>query len=328
MRAVIIDAPSEVRVAEVEPRTPAPGEVRIQVSLVGICATDVHILHGTFPTASYPITPGHEVTGRVVEVADDVRSVAVGDTVVVDPGLPDMTCRLCREGRFNLCENRNAIGITLTGGAAEFVTVPAMNCHLVLEGTPAGSEILAEPLACVVHAFDLVRSAEGEDVLIYGAGTIGLLAAIVARSRGAKSVSVVELDVDRGAKAEAVGAFAATDASSFGRDDWGLVVDATGAAPAIMDGLSRLRRGGSLLQIGVARPDATIDVKPYQLFQRELTMVGSLTTRNSFPRSLALLASGAVDHHLITGEPFGLDEYPEAIASAGRGQTLKVTVAP
>ena len=328
MKAAVIDAPSRVGVREIDSPVPRAGEVRIAVAMVGICATDAHIFHGTFPSANYPVTPGHEATGRVVNIGDGVTALAVGDDVVVDPGLPCLVCRLCREGRLNLCENRNAIGISRTGGAAEFLTLPSANCHRLLPGTPSGAAVLAEPLACVVHAFDLVRSPQGQDVLVYGAGTIGLLAGIVARSLGAASVSFVELDERRGAKAASIGAGFATAADDLPPLDWGLVVDATGAAPAISDGLRRLRRGGTFLQVGVARPDVSVDLRPFDLFQRELTVVGSMTTRYSFPRSLALLASGQVDPALIVGEPFALADYAEAIDSAGRGETLKVTVSP
>jgi 2-desacetyl-2-hydroxyethyl bacteriochlorophyllide A dehydrogenase len=328
MKAVVIDAPSQVRVGEVEPRNPGVGEVCIAPSLVGICATDVHILHGTFPTAEYPLTPGHEVTGRVVALGDAVESLAMGDEVVIDPALPCLVCQLCREGRLNLCEHRNAIGVSRAGGAAENLTLPAANCYRVPAATPNGAAVIAEPLACVVHAFDMVRPPQGQDVLIYGAGTIGLLAGFVAKSLGAASVSFVELDKDRAARAERIGASSGSSADQLGASDWGLVVDATGAARAISDGVTRLRRGGTFLQIGVARADVVVDLRPYDLFQRELTIVGSMTTRYSFPRALALLASGQVDHTLITGEPFALEDYARAIDSAGRGQTLKVTVAP
>jgi 2-desacetyl-2-hydroxyethyl bacteriochlorophyllide A dehydrogenase len=328
MKAVTIEAPGRLSVADVDARRPEPGEVRIDVSLVGICATDVHILHGTFPTAAYPIVPGHEVAGRVVELGDGVDALAVGDEVVVDPGLPCLVCRQCRRGRLNLCENRNAIGITRQGGAAESLTLPAANCHRVLPGTPDGAAVLAEPLACVVHAFDLIRPPAGLDVLVYGAGTIGVLAGVVARSLGAASLSYVELDEDRAGRTARLGAEAAASADLLSRTAWDLVVDATGAAPAIADALTRIDRGGTLLQIGVARPDAMVELSPYQVFQRELTIAGSLTTRYSFPRALALLATGAVDHTLVTGEPFPLSEYAEAIAAAGTGRPLKVTVDP
>lgn len=328
MHAVIIDEPGSVRVAEVASGEPARGEVRVRVELVGICATDAHILHGSFPTARYPARPGHEIVGIVDAVGPDVSVPTVGERVVVDPGVPCGHCRLCRQGRLNLCENRQAVGITLDGGAAEFLTVAAANCHTVAAGTDARTAVLAEPLACVVHAFDLVRDPAGLDVLVYGGGTIGLLAASVARALGASSVSVVELDAGRAANAEAAEFAAGSSADAFDQTDWALVADATGVVPAIRDGLSRLQRGGTLLQIGVAPPDAVLEVRPYELFQRELTITGSLTTRYSFPRALDLLARGAVDASRIVGEPFALADYAEAIATAGRGHTLKVTVAP
>ncbi len=328
MEAVIIDQPGSVRVAEVEPPAPAAGEVRLRVELVGICATDVHILHGSFPTAGYPITPGHEAVGVVESLGAGVAELAIGDRVVIDPGVPCGVCRLCRQGRLNLCEHRNAIGITLTGASAELVTVPAPNCHRVLPGTEPRAAVLTEPLACVVHAFDLVRDPAGADVLVYGGGTIGLLAAFVARSLGAASVSVIELDAARAPKAARAGFSSAASADALPQQDWGLVVDATGAVPAIRDGVTRLQRGGTLLQIGVARPEAILELHPYEVFQKELTITGSLTTRYSFPRALDLLARGAVDADVILGEPFPLTQYAEAIDSAGRGETLKVTIAP
>src|SRR5690606_26758584 len=100
-------------------------EVVLAVDLVGVCGTDVHLLDGHFPTAKYPIVPGHEVTGTVVAVGHEVRDVRVGDRVVVEPGVPCATCLLCRRGRPNLCERRDAVGITLNGGAADRVVVPA-----------------------------------------------------------------------------------------------------------------------------------------------------------------------------------------------------------
>jgi len=327
VRAVVIEAPGRVAVTDVDPAAPGRGEVAVAVERVGICATDVHILHGGFPTATYPLTPGHEVAGRISKLGSDVEGLAVGDPVVIDPGLPCLRCRLCREGRLNLCEHRQAIGVTRTGGAAESVIVPAGNCHRVLAGTPDGAAVLAEPLACVVHALDLVRSPQGQDVLIYGAGAIGVLAAMVARAWGAASVSFVELADGRRQRAGTLGRSAAS-ADGLGGADWGLVIDATGAVPAIRDGLGRLRRGGTFLQIGVAAPDAVVEVRPYDLFQRELTMVGSLTTRYSFPRALSLLREGAIDASLLLDAPLALDRYAEAIDSSGHSETLKVTVAP
>lgn len=334
MKAATIFGPGDVRIVDETSRPPAPLEVVLRVDLVGICATDVHILHGEFPTAVYPIRPGHEVTGTVIELGAEVSTLTLGTRVAIDPAMPCSTCALCRDGRPNLCENRKAFGVSLPGGAAEKLTLPAANCYPVAASTPASAAVLAEPLACVIHALDLVRSPAGMDVLIYGAGTVGLLATYVARHLGAASVTVIDLKPQRAAQAMRAGATAsaasAAEVSSGeeSMEQWPLVIDATGAPAAIEDGLTRIARGGTYLQIGVAPPERTVALSPYNVFARELTIVGSMTTRNSFPRAITLLDSGYIDSDLITGEPIPLNEYSSAIEKAGSGETPKVVLDP
>lgn len=329
MRSVLIEGPGQVSVLDAEVPEPAPGQVRIRVELIGICATDLHILHGSYPQAAYPVRPGHEITGVVDRLGDGVTSVSEGDHVVVDPGVPCGVCRSCRDGRPNLCENRRAIGVSLSGGAAEFVTVPAGNLHRFSADVPVGARVLGEPLACVVHALDLVGPISGRDILIYGAGTIGLLALQVAVHDGAGTVTVVDRIESRLGLARRGGAtLAAVSASDVAIDGWEVVIDATGAPAAIVDGLDRVRSGGTFMQVGVAPPDAVVAIAPYRIYARELTIRGSMTTRHSFPRAIGLLESGAIDSELFTAEPFALEDYALAISRSGTGEVPKVTVSP
>ena len=128
MKAVVIEEPNRMAVSRIEDPTPSAGEAVIKVEACGICGTDIHVLHGEFAPTRYPIVPGHEFCGEVVAVAADVRNVKAGDFVAVDPSLFCGKCRQCRAGRFNLCENWNAIGVGSANGAcAEFVAVPAAN---------------------------------------------------------------------------------------------------------------------------------------------------------------------------------------------------------
>lgn len=329
MKAVRFDAPGVISLTEHPRADLGPGDVAVAVDRVGICATDLHIFHGSFPTATYPITPGHEATGVVTRIGDRVSDLAAGTRVVIDPGIPCHRCALCRRGRFNLCENRRAYGITENGAATEELVVPATHLHPVAPSTPADAAVLAEPLACVVHAFDLIPSPAGSSVIVYGAGTVGLLAVILAQRLNARTVAVIDVNEARLESARAVGAHqTATSADAAGLDRVDLVIDATGAPAAIADGLGRLERGGTFLQIGVAHPEATVALTPYQMFARELTIAGSLTTRHSFPRAIAMLDAGAVNHTLFTSTPLALDQYAEAVAAAEGGTTPKVTVCP
>jgi 2-desacetyl-2-hydroxyethyl bacteriochlorophyllide A dehydrogenase len=330
MQAVVMKGPGDLVFVDVADPEPGPGEVVVAVALTGVCGTDLHILDGHFATARFPLIPGHEVTGTVVAVGEEVRSLREGDRVVVDPGVPCTTCLLCRRGRPNLCENRNAVGVTRNGGAAERVAVAAANCHRLPDDVSFPAAVLAEPLACVLHALDLVPAPVAQRVLVYGAGTIGLLAVQAARHLGAHRVDVVDTNPDRLAAARRVGAAEATGPERLpeGRADWDLVVDATGAVAAITDGLSRVQRGGTFLQIGVAPGDAVVPLSPYQIFAREITLVGSMTTRHTFPPALRLLERGIIDVELLVEEPVPLSDYAAAVARVRAGRSLKVVVGP
>ncbi len=329
MRSVQITAPGEVVIVDAEPTAPGTGEVQIRVELFGVCATDAHILHGSFPTAKYPVRPGHEATGTVAQVGEGVSHVQVGDRVVIDPGSPCGTCYSCRDGRFNLCEDRHAFGIDLLGAGAEFITLPAKNV-LPIGDVPFHSAVLAEPLACVVHGMDMVPDVMGRRVLVVGAGTIGLLALIVARSQGARTIAVVDTNEARLATAAATGADVTSSnlAEQIAGRDWDLTIDATGVPAVIGTLLEGLRRGGTHLQLGVADPDKTLPLSPYLVFARELHIQGSMTTRHSFPRAIEILQAGLVDGTVFTSEPFALEDYPAAIAQAGSGVTPKIVVTP
>jgi len=329
MQAVVIEAPAVVRVAELPDPEAGAGEVVVEVALTGVCGTDIHMLDGDFATARFPIVPGHEVAGTVVAVGDGVLSPRRGERVVVDPGVPCMTCLLCRRGRPNLCEHRQAVGITLNGGAADRVLVAARNCHVIPESVPTSAAVLAEPLACVLHAFDMVPRTSGRRVLIYGAGPIGLLALQVAGSLGAQSVDTVDLDADRLRVAQKLGATAVFAPDRLGdADDWDLVIDASGSPAAIEDGFGRLQRGGTFLQLGVAPGDAVVPLSPYQVFARELTIVGSMTTRHTFPSALRLLEKGTIHSELIVEEPVPLSHYAKAVNMVRGRNSLKVVVSP
>lgn len=330
MKAAVLEGPAQLSVrAQPEP-SPGPGEVLVTVSLLGICGSDLHIVDGHMPTARYPLIPGHEATGTVLAAGPGVLAVGQGDRVVIDPGLPCEACTPCREGRANLCEDRGAIGLTRDGAAASLVRVPAAHCYAIPASVSDKRAVLAEPLACVLHGLDLVPPPVATDVLVYGAGTVGLLLTRLIQRLGASTVTVVDTNSARLAGATAAGATGVMDrASDIGGDRrFDLVVDATGAPAAIADGLGRLRRGGTYLQMGVAPPEATVPVSPYWLFQHEVAIVGSMTTRGTFPRAIRLLADGVIDADALVADPLPLDDYAEAIDRVRHGAPHKVTVSP
>ncbi len=317
-------------VASVADPIPGPGEVVVAVAACGICGTDLHIVDGEFAPTRYPIVPGHEFAGHVVAVGDGVTTVGEGAAVAVDPSLFCGECHYCAIGRGNLCERWNAIGVTRNGACAQFALAPAANCYPLPEGVEVRHAALIEPLSCAVRGFDLLPRRLGEHYLIYGAGTMGLLMLQLARRAGAASLSVVDLNTDRLAIATKLGADAvATGAGELDRPQgWEVVIDCTGVVAAIEDALTRVRRGGTFQQFGVAPADAMASFSPFRVYHDEITIVGSMAVLASFGRAVELMGRGVVDAETMISHSFALDNYPDALDAFRAGSGCKLQIRP
>lgn len=328
MRAVVIPEPGRVELTDLPDPAPGPRDVVVAVSAVGICGTDLHILEGD--AGRLPVVPGHEMAGEVVATGSEVRSVGVGDRVVVDPNLPCLVCRLCRQGRTNLCENLEALGVTRSGGAADYVAAPEANCIRVPDSLDLHHAALAEPLSCAVRAYDVLGSRLGSTVLIVGAGTMGLMMQQLAARSGAVTTDVVEKDPARRDRAGRLGchrvAASIEELDQVGR--WDVVVDATGNVNAIQAALGHVARGGMFLQVGVAPTTARVEVSPYTIYREEITIAGSMAVLHSLNRALDLIAAGVIDPAAFITETLPLEGYEAALAAFARSEGLKTLVAP
>src|ERR1700734_4134100 len=300
MQAVIWQAPGQLTITEAADPVPQPGELIVQVGTCGICGTDLHVADGEFPPTPYPIIPGHEFAGRIVARGAGVPGDwPEGARVAVDPSLFCGHCPACRAGRGNLCANWNALGTTVNGAFAEYVAVPAVNAYLLPDGVDDGQGALIKPLSCAVHGLRRLAPVLGQDVLLTGAGTMGLLLLQLLNDAGARSVSVVDRKAARLTVAKAVGA-------------------AGGATD----------RGGRLLIFGVASEDARVSLSPFRIYNDEITVLGSMAVLNSFGAAADLMTAGLVETSPLLGPPFALDQFPEALESVRRGDGIKIQVAP
>ena len=330
MRAVVFEGPGRVKVDSVPDPAPGKTDVVVEVAACGICGTDVHVREGSYGGTEYPLVPGHEVSGTVVEVGSEVRSLAIGDRVVLDPTLSCGQCEYCLNGQYNLCAHWNSMGVTRDdGGSAEFVLSPVRNAHILPPGVDLFHATLVEPLACAIHAFDVLPRRLGDHFLIYGAGTMGLLLAQLAPRAGAVSVSVVEPNPERQALAREVGVErVARAADEFDRPSWDVVIDCSGVIAAIEDGLSRVKPAGTFQHFGVAPAEATATYQPVNIVRNEISVVGSAASFNSFSRAVALFAAGAIQSAPMLSHAFPLDAYDEAIDLFQSGKGRKVQIRP
>lgn len=329
MRAALVSAPGKVEVTTVDDPTPGPREVVVQVAACGLCGTDLHILRGEF-APTLPVVPGHEFAGEVAAIGTAVTELTVGDRVAVDPSLYCHECHYCRGGRNNLCERWAAIGVTVAGGAAEYVAAPVANCVRLPAHVSTRDAALIEPLSCAVRGYDVLRSRLGSHVLIYGSGTMGLMMLELAKRTGAATVDIVDLNPDRLRTARTLGV-SRTAASPDELDEprgWDLVVDATGNAAAIQDGLGRVGKGGTFLQFGVADYAARATIEPYKIYNREITITGSMAVLHSFERAADLFAQGVLDPDVFISDRLPLERYPQALDTFASGKGRKIQVLP
>ncbi|SEP51830.1 zinc-dependent alcohol dehydrogenase family protein [Amycolatopsis saalfeldensis] len=329
MRAAIVDRPGEIRVGDVPDPKPGERQVVVKVGACGICGTDLHIADGHFPPTPYPIVPGHEFAGEIVELGADVPPEwKVGDRVAVDPSLYCGYCTPCRSGHGNLCANWNATGDTVDGAFAEYVAVPADTCHRMPDSMTWEQGAIVEPVSCAVHGVRRIGVEAGERFLVVGAGTMGLIMQQLLQRSGAE-VTVVDRNASRLPRATGLGAAAvAEDVSALDGELYDAAVDCTGAAPAIESAFDALRRGGRLLVFGVAPAEARVALSPFRIYNDEITIVGSMAVLNSYATALDLVAKGVIDTEALITDTLPLEQYPEALAKMRSGSGLKIQVLP
>jgi 2-desacetyl-2-hydroxyethyl bacteriochlorophyllide A dehydrogenase len=329
MRAIVFAEPGRWSLEEVPEPDVGPHDVLVRVEAVGICGTDLHVLDGEFAPTVFPIIPGHETSGVVERVGEQVTDFAPGEPVSVDPSLYCGACAFCAVGRGNLCENWDGSGVARTDGStAELQVAPARNVHRLSDGVDLALAALVEPLSCAIRGYDLLPRRMGEHYLIYGAGTMGLMMAQLAPRAGAASVTIVDRNPSRLEAAKEVGDFdlvlSADEVSRPG--GWEVVIDCTGAVPAIEDGLTRVRRGGTFQQFGVAATDASATFSPFRVYNDEITITGSMAVLHTYGRAVEMFTAGALRADRMVSHAFALDDYGDALEMfrSGRGRKLQI----
>lgn len=329
MRGLTKLAPGAGSVALAERPEPAVrrGHVVLEVQAAGICRTDVLIVDGDLET-TVPVTMGHEASGRVVEIGEDVDSSWLGARVVAETHFSTCgRCAFCLAGRTNLCRERRSIGVDVDGAFAPRLLVPERNLHRVPDWLDDHVAALAEPLACVCHSLgERGAVGAGDEVLVVGPGPIGLLAAQVARNSGGfVHVRGTPRDGARLAAAGRLGFETSTTADDLVEAD--VVVECSGTAAGIASGLGAARRGGRYIQIGLAGKPVTV---PFDLLSsRELTVTsGAASTPSSWRAALELVATRAVQLEPLLSAVLPLARWDEGLAAARAGAGIKIVLDP
>ncbi|HZP40201.1 MAG TPA: alcohol dehydrogenase catalytic domain-containing protein [Candidatus Binatia bacterium] len=257
MQAAFCRGPRTLVVEDAPPPAPGPGDVLVRVRSCGICGSDLHWWHGEMMVPQ--VCPGHEIAGEVAEVGAGVGTLVPGDRVALEGIRTCGACRYCVAGEYQRCPAVGIVGMTIPGGFAEYVVMPARHCFRVPDGVDFPTAALSEPLAVAVHGVRTARLEIGQRVAILGAGTIGLMAVVAARAGGAGEIVVAARRPHQRIAALALGADRVVDAADEAalladafEEPIDLVVETVGGTADTLGTAARAcRPGGTISVLGV-----------------------------------------------------------------------------
>jgi threonine 3-dehydrogenase len=316
---------------------PGPTDVLIKVRKAGICGTDGHIF-GWDAWAQRrihpPLTVGHEFMGTVAAAGEAVRGIVPGDRVSAEGHISCGACLLCRTGEAHICEHVQIIGVDCDGAFADYIRMPAVNVWPLDPEIPDDFGAIFDPLGNAVHTV-MAAGVSAKSVVITGVGSIGLMAIPVARAAGAARVFAVDVNAEKLALAERVGADAVFDARDpnlvdeilrrTGGDGADVLLEMSGSASAIDSGLQLLRNGGRAALLGIPPDDVKINLAERIIF-KGLTVLG-INGRKMFEtwyQTQALVKSGRVDLRPIITHRLPLEQYAEGFELMRSGKAAKI----
>ncbi len=339
MKAAVFLGNEKIEVREEPISSPPPNEVLVKVSACGVCGTDVHLYEGTALGATPPVALGHEITGTVAACGENVDDLREGQTVCIDPVVGCGVCRFCRRGRTNLCTNYTIIGYARWGGFAEYVLAPRSHVFPIADHVGSKGGILAETLACVLNGYNRIQIEPGSDVLLVGAGTVGLLWSNLIKHSCVASLVQVDVVEQRVEAARKLGADKALftgnpdaihDFNQEYGQDFDLVVDCSGTPEGILFGLKHVRPGGTFLVFGVCEADVMIPIAPFDIFNRELSIIGAKMPPRTLPQAIQLLEAGLIDCETIVTSTWGLEDVESCLHRfvSQKDADIKMSVVP
>lgn len=321
MKQQIMAAPGEIEISEVAIPCITPGEVLVAIRRIGICGSDIHVYHGKHPYVTYPLTQGHEVSGEIVKVGNEVEGLSIGQKVTIEPQDYCGRCHPCRHGKYNLCEELKVMGFQTKGAASEYFAIdankvtPLPSCITYDEGA------MIEPLAVTVHAANQAGNLIDKNIIIIGAGPIGILLCQTVKAFGAKHVVMTDISDYRLSLAKSCGAdricntakvdFNQMVYSSFGDDKADVIFDCAGNDTTINQAIYNARKGSVIILVAVFADIAKVDLA--KLNDSELDLRTSMMyTHEDYLGAIEIIEKGKVNLSRLITKHFKLRDYKKA----------------
>ncbi len=339
MKSAVFYGAHDLRVEESKRPEVGTDDVLIQVKACGICGTDVHIFEGDEGAA--PVTPptilGHEFSGVVAEVGAGVTKYKVGDRVCIDPNCYCGGCEPCRNGLAHYCQHMVGYGTTVDGGFAEYCVTNQRQVYPIGDNTTFAQGAMAEPVACCLHGLDMCDIQPGHQVVVIGGGMIGLMMVQLAKLAGAARVALLEPVEGKRQVGLKMGADVAIDPihqdvkaelNAAGLTWVNTVIECVGRPSTIEQAIDIAGNKATVMMFGLTKPQETISLKPFAVFQKELTLRASFINPYTQKRALDLIDSGRLDVSSMIYETCGLGDLEDILSSPQRRSMGKFIIDP
>jgi len=315
-------------------------DVLVKNMACGICGTDIHIYHGEAGSAevALPVVLGHEFSGIVEKTGNKVTTVRPGDHVTMDPNRYCGKCLPCRMGKKQNCEHLFAYGVNVNGGFAKYAVIAEAQCFKVNDDIDFDVAAMAEPLACVVHGIDNAQICPGQTVAVIGGGMIGQLMVQMAKLSGASTVVLSEPIEMRRQIGSSVGADFTIDPlhqdvnqkmlEYTGSPEANVVIECVGKPFAAEQAFKLAGYAATILLFSVPPVGATIPLPLFDVYRKELRIVGSMINPDTHQRAVNLINSGALEIKKLITHTYGLEQMEEAIHKQMSNDSIKVVIHP
>ena len=333
----VMTAPGVIEFRETPRPIAAEGQVLVRIMRIGICGSDIHVYHGKHPFTRYPVTQGHEVSGRIEAVGSGVEGLSVGQKVTIEPQVCCGHCYPCTHGKYNLCEELKVMGFQTTGTASEYFAVDAAKVTPLPETMSYDEGAMIEPLAVTVHAAKRFPELKGARVSILGCGPIGILLMQSCKALGAASVLVTDVSDYRLSVARSVGADYAVNTGetdmeqalrdAFGSDKADVIYDCAGSDITMGQAIRCARKGSTIVLVAVFSKMASVDLAV--LNDHELELNTSMMYRHEdYVDAIRLVSEGKVQLRPLMSRHFAFRDYLEAYQyiDENREMTMKVII--
>ncbi len=333
----IMTEPHKISFGEVPVPEAGPDQVLVKIKKIGICGSDIHVFHGTHPYTSYPVTQGHEVSGRIAAVGKSVKNLRIGQKVTIEPQVFCGRCYPCLHGKYNLCENLKVMGFQTTGTASEYFVADESKVTPLPDEMTYDEGAMIEPLAVTIHAAKRYPELKGAKAVVLGCGPIGILLLQSLKAMGAAEVLVTDISDTRLELAGSLGADYTVNTmkedykeallAAFGPDKADVVYECAGSDITMDQAIQNARKGSTIILVAVFGKTAHVDLA--KLNDSELDLNTSMMYRHEdYVDAIRYVQEGRIRLKPLMSAHYAFADYQKAYEyiDANRETTMKVLI--